>query len=263
VGGSLLGGGGGGDALIGASNAWSAPQTFPALTTARITDADDTGPSASLAVEHRLSAGTPSVGFGSSLEFYGEDETNARTLYGRLHTEGSGFGVAAVDADIALSQSRGGAVVEVLRFDASAGRLEIVDEIWQSAIKRRLRRSAMVVLMQGFSPAGLGADTAEIPVPYDAENGTSNIVWTVRRIDFRVGTAGGAPSIKVQKSAATTAFGAGTDIGTVTLGSGDHEGSLTGPFDSDSVDSGDKLRVNVLALGTATDWSIAVLLESE
>jgi hypothetical protein len=262
VGGSLLGGGGGGDAFIGQSNAWSAAQTFALLTQAVITDTANTGPSASLSVEHRLSSGTPANGYGSSLDFYGEDETNARTLYGRLHTEGTAFGVAAVDADIALSQSRAGSVVEVLRFDASAGRMEIVDEIWQNAVKRRLNRSAMVVLISGDTPAGTGADAAEAVIPPDPENGSSSITWNVRQLIFRVSTAGGAPQVTVEKSSDVGVFDP-TTVGSVTLGDGDYEGEQTAGFTTAQLVSGDKVRINVNTLATAEGWFVGLLLESE
>jgi hypothetical protein len=163
---------------------------------------------------------------------------------------------------LTLYASRGGSQENVLRFTPT-GRMEIQDDIWQNAVKRRLHRSAMMVLMQGFDPAGTGADTAELVVPHDPEDGTTSITWNVKAIYFRVGTAGGAPSIKVQSSNATGAFGAGTDIGTVTLGSGDNEATKTSAFDSGTVSSGNKVRVNVLALGTATDWSVQLLLESQ
>jgi hypothetical protein len=118
-------------------------------------------------------------------------------------------------------------------------------------------RGAGLSLCAGFTPSGTGADVAEVVVPFDPTNGTTVITWNVRRIDFRVGTAGGAPAITVEKSTGTGVFSA-TSVGTVTLGSGAFEGAVTASLGT--VASGNKLRFNVGTLGTALNWSISVTL---
>lgn len=251
---------GGGDAFIGISNAWSAPQTFVGETTARITDALTTGPPTALTVEHRLSTGAPAVGFGVGIDLWGEDEINTRRIFGRIHTEGKDFTVATIDSDLVFSSVRGGDTTEVMRFTAT-GRLNIIDEIWQNAVKRRLNRSVAMVLFQGFTPPGTGADTVEVDVPYDPEDGTTSLTWNIRRISWRLATAGGAPSLKVEKSSASTAFSA-TDVDTLTMGSGDYEVATTAGFDTATLSSGEKLRINVLDLGSgAAGWTVTVLME--
>ncbi len=120
-----------------------------------------------------------------------------------------------------------------------------------------LPTGALLVLCSGFTPAGTGADIAELVVPYSSVDGTTSITWNVRRIDFRVNVAGGAPAITVEKYTGTGAFSA-TSVGTVTLGSGAYEGSVTSALGT--VASGNKLRFNVGTLGTATGWTIEVLL---
>jgi hypothetical protein len=115
----------------------------------------------------------------------------------------------------------------------------------------------VLVLCAAFTPAGTGADTAEFVVPYSPRDGTTSVTWNVRRIDFRVQTAGGAPAITVEKSTATGAFSA-TTVGTVTLGSGAFEGNNTTSLGT--VASGDKLRFNVGTLATAQNWTIEVSL---
>ncbi len=90
-------------------------------------------------------------------------------------------------------------------------------------------------------------------------DGVTSITWNVRRIDFRVNVAGGAPAITVEKSTASTAFSSAS-VGTVTLGSGAYEGNNTSSLGT--VASGNKLRFNVGTLGTATGWTIEVLLGS-
>ncbi len=118
-------------------------------------------------------------------------------------------------------------------------------------------RGGALTLCAGFTPAATGADTAEIVVPYDPKDGTTSIAWNVRRIDFRVQTAGGAPAITVEKSTGTGVFSA-TSVGTVTLGSGAFEGNNTTSLGT--VNSGDKLRFNVGTLATATNWTIEVTI---
>ena len=116
---------------------------------------------------------------------------------------------------------------------------------------------ATVVLCSSFTPAGTGADTAEIVVPYSPRDGTTSITWNVRAIDFRVQTAGGAPAVTVEKSTAAGAFSAAT-VGAVTLASGAFEGRTTAALGT--VASGNKLRFNVGTLATAQNWSVQVEL---
>ena len=124
-----------------------------------------------------------------------------------------------------------------------------------------LKRSVVVVLMAGHTPEGTGADAYEAVMPYSPVDGTTSITWTLRRIDFRVSTAGGAPAFKLQKSTDAGAFSA-TDMDTVTMGSGDSEVATTSGFDNASAASGNKLRVEVTDLGTAEGWSISALFEA-
>ncbi len=118
-------------------------------------------------------------------------------------------------------------------------------------------RGCLMTLCAGFTPAATGADVAEFVVPYDPKDGSTSVTWNIRRIDFRVQTAGGAPSVTVEKSTASGAFSAGT-VGTVTLASGANEGSTT--ISLGTVASGNKLRINVGTLATAQNWTVEVLL---
>lgn len=122
------------------------------------------------------------------------------------------------------------------------------------------KRGLMVALCAAFSPAAIGADAAEVTMPYDPDDGVTSVTWLVRRITLRVRAAGGAPSITVERSTAAGAFSAAT-IGTVTLGSGAFEGSITSGFTNNSAASGNKIRFNVGVLGTALDWMIEVEFE--
>lgn len=120
-------------------------------------------------------------------------------------------------------------------------------------------RGCLLTLCQGFTPIATGADTAEIIVPHDPVDGTTSITWNVRRISFRVGTAGGSPSVTVERYASTGAFSP-TTVGSVTLGAGSYEAANTTSLGT--VASNEKLRFNASVLGTATDWTIEVLLGS-
>jgi hypothetical protein len=111
-----------------------------------------------------------------------------------------------------------------------------------------------VVLCSAYTPLLLGADAAEVTVPYDYD-GTTSLTWNVVRLTLRVGTAGGTPGVTVEKSTAATAFSAAS-VGSVALGAGAYEGSTTAGLGT--VASGNKLRFTVDALGTAQNWTVLV-----
>lgn len=135
--------------------------------------------------------------------------------------------------------------------------------IWDDHYVPISEQSVAMVLMAGYTPTGTGADVAEIPVPYSAADGTTSITYNIRRITFRVATAGGAPSLKVQKSTAGNAAFSGTDVDTLTIASGEYQVSTTSSFDSSTVASGNLLRVNVLTLASAQSWTVVVELEGQ
>ncbi len=134
---------------------------------------------------------------------------------------------------------------------------------WVDPLSLVPKRSCAIAILSGYTPTATGADACEIPVPYSPADGTTSITWNVRRITFRVSTAGGAPALKVQKSTAGNAAFSATDVDALTMGSGEYQVSTTSSFDSSTVASGDLLRVNVTTLGTATGWTVVVLLEAQ
>lgn len=115
-------------------------------------------------------------------------------------------------------------------------------------------RGLIVFLCAAFTPTATGGDTAEFTVPYSVD-GTTSVTWTLRRVTLRVQTAGGAPAVTIEKSTATGAFSA-TSVGSVTMGGGNYEVSSTSSLGT--VASGNKLRFNPTALGTAANWTISV-----
>lgn len=129
------------------------------------------------------------------------------------------------------------------------------------ATGRALRRRMVILLMQGGTPGSTGADTFECQVPY--VQGDQSIRWVIHRIYLRVQTAGGAPSVTVERSTGTGAFSA-TTVGTVTLGSSAYYAqTLRSSLSSDYLTSGDFIRANVQTVGTATGWTLAVECEAQ
>lgn len=121
-----------------------------------------------------------------------------------------------------------------------------------------VRHSVVIVLAGGETPGATGPDSYEAFVPYSPADGVSSVVWNVRSIEFRVATAGGAPSARVERSTVDGAFSAAT-VGDVTLASGANQNRNTTSLGT--VASASKLRYNALVLGTATGWSVSVMLE--
>lgn len=122
------------------------------------------------------------------------------------------------------------------------------------------KRGLTVTLCGAYTPGATGADTMEFTMPYSPTDGTTSITWNLRRFTLRVAVAGGAPAASLEKSTATGAFSA-TTMASVTMGSGNYEVSATSGFSSSTVASGNKIRFNATALGTATDWTITCEFE--
>lgn len=110
-----------------------------------------------------------------------------------------------------------------------------------------------VVLCAAFTPALVGADGGEVVMPFDTAG--SSLTYSIKRIVFRVGVAGGAPAVTIEKSSGSSGFSA-TTVGTVTLGAGANEGFVTASLGT--INSGDKIRFNVGVLGTAQNWTVIV-----
>lgn len=125
------------------------------------------------------------------------------------------------------------------------------------AIDTRVKRRENVRLIAGVTP-GAGAQVAEYVLPLGTDG--ASVTWVVKRIFFRVQTAGGAPQATVEKYTGTGAFAA-TTVGSVTLASGANEGSQTSAFTTSTLTSGDKVRLNATTLATAANWSVMLELQ--
>lgn len=136
---------------------------------------------------------------------------------------------------------------------SQSGYLSSTDWLSFNAKLDAKKATKFLVLCSGTTPGGTGASVFEMPVPYATDG--SSLTFNVTRLFFRVGTAGGAPAVTVEKYSGTGTFSA-TTVGTVTLGSGAHEASNTASLGT--VTSGDKLRYNVGTLGTAQFWTVTV-----
>ena len=113
------------------------------------------------------------------------------------------------------------------------------------------------MLCAAYTPSAIGADPGEIPIPYDYD-GSTPVKWLVNRISLRVQSPGGAPAVRIEKSSGTGIFNPVT-VGSLSLVSGAADGSVT---TISEVNSGDKIRFYVLALGTAANWTVSIEISS-
>jgi hypothetical protein len=110
-----------------------------------------------------------------------------------------------------------------------------------------------LVLCSAYTPPISGADSAELIAPFDVD-GTTPISWSVKRLDFRAQSSGSLVSgVEIEKSVTNTLFSSQL-IGPVTLSANTYEGVTTGSLGS--VNSGDKIRFNVITLGNSQNWTI-------
>jgi hypothetical protein len=117
-------------------------------------------------------------------------------------------------------------------------------------------RCALLVLCAAYTPTTTGPDAAQVVVPHEFD-GSQVIDWTVRRVTLRVADYGSSPSIAIEKSTGAGAFSA-TQLTVITLGSNAYESAAAGIFGT--VSSGDKMRMNVLDMGSAQNWFVSVQL---
>jgi hypothetical protein len=102
-----------------------------------------------------------------------------------------------------------------------------------------------------WTPSGTGGDAEEIIVPYHPETG-GELVWNVTKAALRVSTSGGSPSLRWEKFQGAGEFVSAGTLATVTLAADAHEAVVA--VSGATIRSGDKVRVNVLATGTAINW---------
>jgi len=105
-----------------------------------------------------------------------------------------------------------------------------------------------------YTPTSIGADAAEVPIPY-SPNGLTPLSWSVNRINFRTQVSESiSSSITIEKSLTGGIFTA-ISMGTVMLSGSLYE-TYTGSVAT--INSGDKMRFYVNQLGTAQNWTITV-----
>ena len=117
-----------------------------------------------------------------------------------------------------------------------------------------------IVLCSAYTPTAVGVDAAEVPVPFSPIDGSSSINWNVKRLSIRAQTSETLSSSVIIEKSITTGFFSSTVIGTVTLLSGAYENATTGSLGT--VYSGNKIRFNVDALGTAINWTVVTELSN-
>jgi hypothetical protein len=112
-----------------------------------------------------------------------------------------------------------------------------------------------VGLCAAYTPLSIGADAAEIPIPYNTD-GITPITWAIKRINIRTQISESiSSSIAIEKSNGNGIFSA-TEIGRILLPSTSYE-TFTGSISS-TIASGEKIRFNVIELGTAQNWTLLV-----
>lgn len=126
-------------------------------------------------------------------------------------------------------------------------------------VTKPIYRGIVIALCEAFTPAATGPDTAEVPVPY-APDGQSVIVWAVSRFNVRVVMAGTSSAVNLEKSSGTGPFAPFT-LASVTISGAANEAHAVGNSGL-PVKSGEKLRFNVITLGSAQNWTITVELRA-
>jgi hypothetical protein len=111
-----------------------------------------------------------------------------------------------------------------------------------------------LVLAAGWTPVATGPDEVELPVPYGA-NGERQ-VWRVRRVRLRASIAGDSRSVVAIEASSDAGVFAPRYVTEVTLEGGRNQVETSGALGE--VASGELVRFNVLELGTARAWSLAV-----
>ncbi len=113
-----------------------------------------------------------------------------------------------------------------------------------------------IVLCAAYTPILAGPDLAEYLIPYSpVGDGTIPISWSVKRLTLRAQTLETSESvINIEKSSGPGIFTAEV-IGSVTLPTSAYE-AYSGSLPSASLNSGDKIRFNVVNVGLAQNWTI-------
>ena len=118
-----------------------------------------------------------------------------------------------------------------------------------------------MVLCSAYTPLSNGPDTAEVTVPFSPSDGITAVPWNVKRLSLRTQTSESiSSSIYFEKSIGNGVFSA-SYVGGVFL-----SGSLYESYNTSEsfgqVSSGNKLRFNVIQLGTATNWTVIAELSN-
>jgi hypothetical protein len=151
---------------------------------------------------------------------------------------------------------------------ASTASVSIITFVTQSVISSSFASSSVsssyvplgraIVLCSAYTPLFSGADFAEIPIPYSPTGGS--VTWNIKRATLRAQfPESNVTAINLEYSSGTGVFNA-TVVGTVILTAGSYEAS-SGPFTT-IVNSGDKVRFNVIILGAAQNWTVIMELSN-
>lgn len=113
-----------------------------------------------------------------------------------------------------------------------------------------------IVLCAAYTPILAGEDLAEYIIPYSpVGDGTVPVSWSVKRLSIRAQTIETSESVvNIEKSVGSGIFSP-VLIGSLTLPASSYE-AYSGSMPSASLNSGDKIRFNVVNVGLAQNWTI-------
>lgn len=207
------------------------------------------GGSGSVGIGTSVSGGTPGsvlfVGIGSTLS---EDNNN---LFWDNTNKRLGINTTTPDSALNVYGKFHTNTIQVGSASTIGWVLTSIDALG-NAIFQPIKKTFVLVLCAAFTPTATGVDVAEYPVPFKDSN---IIVYNLNRIVLRLQTLGGINTASIEKFTGTAAFSS-VGIGTVTATATNFEGTTTTGLGTFA--SGEKLRFNVVGLGTGQNWTLSI-----
>lgn len=203
-------------------------------------------------------AWTGAAGVSGYKVVFGGDTTNNRFRDYYLTTTGTGLayglsGQTPIHENPIIVSSSASTLVNF--YINPSGDLHTTNDIYARKVfanNSNVSPNRAIAMCLAYTPSITGADSAEIPIPYDTD-GITSVTWNINRFTLRVQTAGGAASVALQKSTGTGVFSP-TTLGTVIVTSGAYEGFTTSGLGT--LSSSDKIRFNVLSISGTQNWTV-------
>lgn len=146
----------------------------------------------------------------------------------------------------------------VLYFDTGSGINAIsasVIYLTASYALKTIGSQRSIVFCAGYTPTATGADIAEFSIPYSWDGATA-LSWSVNKMILRAQISGSTTSsLFLEKYTGTGSFSNSTVLEYLNLNSQSCETSTSSLV---PLVSGDKVRFNTTALGTAQYWTVTM-----